>query len=134
MVKMNILITGHDTFYNKGCQALIFATTEILKRVFPDAIFTIFSWDPEYDKAHYDNHAIECKFIKHRFQTNEFSLRNRLWMTINNLGIETDRILWVKPSFYNAIKSADLILVSGGDVLGDYEETGVGHARYSRNS
>ena len=124
---MNILIIGHDTFHNKGCQALIYTTTEILKQVFPDATFTIFSWEPEYDQTHYDNPSIQCNFIQHRFQTNEFSLRNRLWLAINNYGIKTDRIIWVKPSFYNAIKSCDLMVVSGGDILGDYGDEAVKH-------
>lgn len=39
---MNVLITGHDSFHNKGRQALIFTTTEILKRAFSDACFTVF--------------------------------------------------------------------------------------------
>ena len=124
---MKILITGHDTFHNKGCQALIYTTTKILKQVFPNATFTIFSWEPEYDQANIDNSAIECKFIQHRFQTNEFSLRNRLWLAINNYGIKTDRIIWVKPSFYNAIKSCDLLVVSGGDVLADYGDESIKH-------
>lgn len=124
---MKILITGHDTFHNKGCQALIYTTTEIIKQVFPNATFTIFSWEPDYDQANLDNSAIECKFIQHRFQTNEFSLRNRLWLAINNCGIRTDRIIWVKPSFYNAIKSCDLMVVSGGDILGDYGDEAVKH-------
>ena len=124
---MNILITGHDTFHNKGCQALIYTTTEILKQVFPDATFTIFSWEPEYDQTHYDNPSIQCNFIQHRFQTNEFSLRNRLWLVLNNYGMRTDKILWVKPSFYDAIKSCDLMVVSGGDILGDYGDEAVKH-------
>jgi polysaccharide pyruvyl transferase WcaK-like protein len=124
---MNILITGHDSFRNKGCQALIFTTTEIMKQAFPDANFTVFSWEPEFDQANYDNPSIECKFIQHRFQTNDFSLRNKIWLTINKYGIKTDRILWVKPSFYNAIKSCDLMVVSGGDILADYGETSVKH-------
>lgn len=124
---MKILITGHDTFHNKGCQALIYTTTEILKGVFPSTTFTIFSWEPEYDQANLDNSAIECKFIEHRFQTNEFSLRNRLWLAINNYRIKTDRIIWVKPSFYNAIKSCDLMVVSGGDILADYGDASVKH-------
>lgn len=124
---MNILIAGHDTFHNKGCQALIYTTTEVLKQVFPDANFTVFSWEPGFDQANYDNDEIECKFIQHRFQINEFSLRNKMWLTINNYGFKTDRILWVKPSFYNAIKSCDLMVVSGGDILADYGETAVKH-------
>jgi colanic acid/amylovoran biosynthesis protein len=124
---MKILITGHDTFHNKGCQALIYTTTEILKQVFPDTTFTIFSWEPEYDQTHYDNPSIQCNFIQHRFQTNEFSLRNRLWLVLNNYGMRTDKILWVKPSFYDAIKSCDLMVVSGGDILGDYGDEAVKH-------
>lgn len=119
---MKILIAGHDTFHNKGCQALVFTTTETLKQVFPDATFTVFSWEPEYDQANYNNSAIECKFIQHKFQTNEFSLRNRIWLKLNKYGIRTDRILRLKESVYNAIKSCDMMVVSGGDILADYGE------------
>ena len=124
---MNILIAGHDTFHNKGCQALVFTTAEMLKGVFPDASFHVFSWEPEYDQAHFDNKAIQCKFIRHRFQVNEFSLRNQLWLKIRNLGINTDRILWVAPSFYEAIRNCDLMVISGGDILADYGEEAVRH-------
>ena len=125
---MNILITGHDTFHNKGCQALIFTTTKILKDAFPDASFSVFSWEPEYDEQHFDDDSIECRFIKHRFQTGEFSRRNRFWFFLNYyLGLRTDRILRVKPSFYEAIKTSDLVVVSGGDILADYGEEAIKH-------
>ena len=124
---MKILIAGHDSFHNRGCQALVFTTTETLKQVFPDATFTVFSWEPEYDQANYNNSAIDCKFIQHKFQTNEFSLRNRIWLTMNKYGIRTDRILWLKESVYNAIKSCDMMVVSGGDILADYGEAAVKH-------
>ncbi len=125
---MNILITGHDAFHNKGCQALIFSTTEILKQVFPDASFTVFSWEPEYDGQHFSNDLIQCRFIQHRFQTGEFSPRNRFWFFLNYyLGLRTDRILWVKPSFYEAIKTCKLLVVSGGDILGDYGDEALKH-------
>lgn len=124
---MKILITGHDTFHNKGCQALILTTTQILKEVFPSATFTVFSWEPEYDEAHYDNSGIDAEFIRHGFQTNEFSLRNKFWLMLNNYRIRTDRILRVKPSFYDALRSCDLMIVSGGDVLADYGEASVKH-------
>jgi colanic acid/amylovoran biosynthesis protein len=124
---VNILISGHDTFHNKGCQALVFTTTEIMKQAFPKARFSVFSWEPAYDKAHFDNTDIECSFVQHRFQTNEFSKRNRFWLAMNHIGLKTDRILWVKPSFYEAIKSCDLMVVSGGDILADYGEAAVKH-------
>jgi len=125
---MNILIVGHDTFHNKGCQALIYTTTEMLKRTFPEASFTVFSWEPQYDEQHFANDSIECRFIQHRFQTGEFSPRNRFWFFLNHyLGLTTDRIVWVKPSFYEAIKTCDLVVVSGGDILGDYGDEAVKH-------
>lgn len=125
---MNILITGHTNFHNKGCQALIYTTTRILKEAFPEASFTVFSWEPEYDEQHFDNDSIECRFLEHRFQVGEFSRRNRFWFFLNYyLGVSTDRILWVKPSFYEAIKSCDLLVVSGGDVLGDYGDISIKH-------
>jgi colanic acid/amylovoran biosynthesis protein len=125
---MNILITGQTSFHNKGCQALIYTTTQILKGTFLDASFTVFSWEPEYDQKHFYNDSIECGFDLHRFQVGEFSLRNRFWFFLNYyLGIKTDRILWVKPSFYEAIKSCNLLVVSGGDVLADYGNESIKH-------
>ena len=125
---MNILITGHTGFHNKGCQALIYTTTQILKGTFPDASFTVFSWEPEYDEQHFDNDSIECRFHEHRFQVGEFSPRNRFWFFLNYyLGVSTDHILWVKPSFYDAIRTCDLLVVSGGDVLADYGDESIKH-------
>lgn len=125
---MNILITGHTGFHNKGCQALIYTTTEILKGAFPDVSFTVFSWEPEYDEQHFNVDSIECRFLEHRFQVGEFSRRNRFWFFLNYyLGVSTDRILWVKPSFYDAIRTCDLLVVSGGDVLADYGDESIKH-------
>ncbi len=124
---MNILITGHDSFHNKGCQALIFTTTKILKDVFPDASFEIFSWEPEYDSQHSNGNSMECSFVRHKFQVNEFSNRNKLWFLINRLGVKTDKILQVNHTFYNSIKRSDMVVVSGGDILGDYGESAIKH-------
>lgn len=125
---MNILITGHDTFENKGCQALIYTTTRILKDTFPDAQFKVFSWDPEYDAARFNRPDISCEFILHTFKTNEFSPRNRFWLFLNEtLKIRTDKILYSPQYFYDSLKWADLIVVSGGDILADYGEAAVKH-------
>ncbi|MDY7038591.1 MAG: polysaccharide pyruvyl transferase family protein, partial [Thermodesulfobacteriota bacterium] len=125
---MNILITGHDAFHNKGCQALIYTTTKILKQTFPGTSFTIFSWEPEYDSNHFYNDNIESQFIRHRYKTGEFSHRNRFWYFLNYyLGMKTDRFIWVNSSFYESIKRSDLLVVSGGDVLGDYGDNAIKH-------
>jgi len=125
---MNILITGHDTFENKGCQALIYTTTRLLKEAFPAARFRVFSWDPSYDAERFDQPETPCEFIRHRFNTNEFSLRNRLWLLLNGrLGIRTDRVLYASHAFYDALCWADLVVVSGGDILADYGEAAVKH-------
>jgi colanic acid/amylovoran biosynthesis protein len=126
----NILIAGHDTFHNKGCQALVFTTTQMMRQAFPNASFTIFSWEPEYDeprfRASYPD--IECHFIKHRFQTGEFSARNRLWLYLHNsLKLRTDRILRANQGFYRAIKNCDLAVISGGDILADYGDETIKH-------
>ena len=125
---MNILIIGQTSFHNKGCQALIYTTTQILKGTFLDASFTVFSWEPEYDRQHFNVDSIECHFHEHRFQMREFSHRNRFWFFLNYyLGVSTDRILWVKPSFYDAIRTCNLLVVSGGDVLADYGDESIKH-------
>ncbi len=125
---MNILIVGHDTFENKGCQALIYTTTRMLKDTFQDAVFKVFSWDPEYDAARYSIQGIACDFIRHKFNTNEFSLRNRLWLFLNGaLKIRTDRLLYAPQYFYDALSWADIVVVSGGDILADYGEAAVKH-------
>jgi colanic acid/amylovoran biosynthesis protein len=125
---MNILIVGHDTFENKGCQALIYTTTRMLTNVFPGARFKVFSWDPAYDAPRFGHSDIPCEFIRHKFNTNEFSPRNRFWLFLNSaLKIRTDRGLFAPQYFYDALKWADLAIVSGGDILGDYGEAAVKH-------
>lgn len=126
---MNILITGHDTFHNRGCQALVYSTTEILRRAFPDASFTVLSWEPEHDgpRMRADHPEIPCRFVRHRFQVGEFSRRNRFWMSLRRAGIQTDRILRTQPRLYEAIKECDLLVVSGGDILGDYGDESIRH-------
>jgi colanic acid/amylovoran biosynthesis protein len=126
--KVNILIVGHDTFENKGCQALVYTTTRMLKDAFPDALFKVFSWDPEYDLPRYNLADIPCEFIRHKFNTNEFSPRNRFWLFLNaTLKIRTDKGLYAPRYFYDAMKWADLVVVSGGDILADYGDASVKH-------
>lgn len=125
---MNILIVGHDTFENKGCQALVYTTTRMLKDVFPDARFKVFSWDPAYDAPRFSHSNISCEFIRHKFNTNEFSLRNRFWLFLNStLKIRTDKGLVAPQYFYDALNWADMVVVSGGDILADYGEAAVKH-------
>lgn len=123
-----ILIIGHDTFENRGCQALIFSTTEILKNALGNVKFKVFSWDPDYDGHRYNKSDIQCEFVLHKFNTKEFSLRNRFWMFLNaGLKLRTEKILFAPQAFFDAIKWADMVVVSGGDILADYGEAAVKH-------
>jgi polysaccharide pyruvyl transferase WcaK-like protein len=71
---------------------------------------------------------IPCEFILHKFNTNEFSLRNRFWIFLNAfLKVRTEKILYAPQNFYDAIKWADMVVVSGGDILADYGEAAVKH-------
>ena len=125
---MNILIIGHDTFENKGCQALVYTTTRILKDTFPSAQFKVFSWDPDYDAPRFNQPDISCEFIRHKFNVNEFSPRNRFWLFLNeSLKIRTEKILYAPQYFYDSLSWADLVVVSGGDILADYGEESVKH-------
>ena len=125
---MNILIVGHDTFENKGCQALIYTTTRILKDTFPSAQFKVFSWDPAYDAPRFNQTDIPCEFLQHKFNFNEFSPRNRFWLFLNEtLKIRTEKILYAPQYFYDSLSWADLVVVSGGDILADYGERSVKH-------
>ena len=102
----------------------------MLKEAFPNASFKIFSWEPEYDEPRFRASfpGIECSFVKHRFQAGEFSVRNRLWLFLSStLNLKTDRILKVNAGFYNAIKTSDLVVISGGDILADYGEDAIKH-------
>ncbi len=125
---MNILIVGHDTFENRGCQALIVTTTEMLKQQMPDARFKVFSWDPDYDRERFVQNGIPCDFVLHPFNTGEFSRRNRFWLFLNGtLKFRTDKGLRAPQRFFDAVSRADLVVVSGGDVLADYGEAAVKH-------
>lgn len=123
-----ILIIGHDSFHNKGCQALIYSTTRMLSDALPGAVFKVFSWDPDYDALRFKQRDIRCEFVRHKFQINEFSPRNRFWLFLNGtLKLRTERALYAPAYFYNAINWADLIVVSGGDILADYGDEAVKH-------
>ena len=128
--RLRVLIAGHDTFHNKGCQALVFTTTEMMRQAFPGASFNIFSWEPEYDEPIYRQFYpnVECSFIRHRFQAGEFSPRNRFWLFLRRtLRLKTDRILRVNKRVYDAIRNSDLVVISGGDILADYGDASIQH-------
>jgi len=125
---MNVLIIGHDTFENKGCQALVYTTTRLLDDALGGAAFRVFSWDPDYDRPRFTQPGIECEFIRHKFNTNEFTKRNRFWMFLNGtLGLKTGKILYAPRYFYDSMAWADLVVVSGGDILADYGEAAIRH-------
>ena len=92
----------------------------------------IFSWDPEYDKNRYINDGIDCHFLRHNFSAGEFSFRNRAWINLRlKLGIKIEKGLYVPQYFYDALGWADLIVVSGGDILADYGENAIKHYFFS---
>jgi colanic acid/amylovoran biosynthesis protein len=125
---MNILIAGHDTFENRGCQALVYTTTALLSEVFPDARFKVFSWNPKYDGQRFYANGVKAEFVKHPFNKVEYSFRNRLWLYLNNtLKVRTEKILQVPKYFFGALKWADLVVISGGDILADYSVGAVKH-------
>ncbi len=126
---VNILIVGHDSFENKGCEALVITTTKLLGDAFQGANCKCFSWDPEYDAERFQRQSdAVCEFIRHGFTTGEFSLRNKLWLFLRGrLSIKTERLLWVPKYFYAALSWADIVVVSGGDILADYGAETVRH-------
>ena len=47
--KSHFLLVGHEGSHNRGCEALVRSTIEIIREVFPTSTFTVASMYPEHD-------------------------------------------------------------------------------------
>ena len=113
-----ILLIGHGSFYNRGCEAIVRGTTKIIKRYYPDCIISLCSFKPEYDLAIINEDHIEIDSL---YNANLGAPRYSLsWVlqTINR------RLFKPGMQFYdflniNRYKQSDLVISIGGDNFSD---------------
>jgi colanic acid/amylovoran biosynthesis protein len=48
---VRFLLVGHGGFYNRGCEAIVRCTTELIRRAVPNSSIMLTSLDPEVDRA-----------------------------------------------------------------------------------
>ncbi len=46
------LLVGHSGFYNRGCEAIVTCTVDMIRQVLPESLITLSSHDPEADAAY----------------------------------------------------------------------------------
>lgn len=115
---MKFYLAGHHTFGNRGCEALVRSTFDIIQRRFPDAEFLVPSTDLARD-------AVQWPGLPQR--------RGRLVAALDNVPVIRwwDRIarrvpgvrpLWEPrytppPALMDPIRESDVVLMIGGDVI-----------------
>ncbi|HRD87462.1 MAG TPA: polysaccharide pyruvyl transferase family protein [Accumulibacter sp.] len=113
---MNIYLTGQNNFGNRGCEALVRSTVDVIRSQFPDATFLVPSSDITRDSAQWpDAAAVGVRFvaagtIPGRFiQWSRISTRLPLLSRLGWLSLNTARD---RPP---GLDEADVVLSIGGD-------------------
>jgi colanic acid/amylovoran biosynthesis protein len=128
----NILIINTNCSWNKGSAAQVISTTKTLRRLIPDANFTMMSGSPELDFKLCKRHDIKVvgfsgkKFASSRartyrlfslFKLSLYLVRCALWSFLSKIGLNASNLLDEKilKEYY----TSELILDLSGDTLSD---------------
>lgn len=122
-----IVITGHTSFANRGNEALVRSTTRLLADELARSgaaeapEFTIFSLTPEDDRRIYGNTTPVIHFLPLNFNPAVYYRKGKIWYaTQRYLKLAPRSFLRIDETSYQAVKHADCLLVSGGDLLAGY--------------
>ena len=112
---MRIYFTGHRSFENRGCEAIVKATVRLIKNKYPNATFLVPSRDLSFDTRQWPDFA----FYDVTFVSIPNQLLERLWVNIQSLPIKrTKKLVWPFGFHKRIIKdiaSVDIVLSIGGD-------------------
>jgi len=115
-----IVITSHTSSYNKGNEALLVTTIDMLKDAIPDAEFIVFSYAPELDNRRLRGRT-EAAPTFLQWRPASYGRRTKLWFHLPRFARRfSRRPLPAAVRNYQAIRDCDLVIVSGGDVLSGY--------------
>lgn len=121
---MRIYFTGHTSFGNRGCEALIRSTTKIIRGRFPNAEFAVPSSNQSLDLRQWagaKDFGVEFVSVEpHPWSLKWWNrVQRRLYRDLYKFGRPTYQ---VSEATRREIFRCDAVIVSGGDVLSlDYE-------------
>lgn len=122
-----IVIAGHTSFANRGNEALVRSTTRLLAEELARSggkgapEFTVFSLTPESDQSIYSDSDPAINFLPLNFNPAIYYRKGKLWYAARRyLKLAPRSFLRIDETSYQAVKKADCLLVSGGDLLAGY--------------
>ena len=108
-------LTGHRTFSNRGCEAIVRSTVDLLRNQFGPIVVFVPSEDIARDNAQWP----EASSFGVEFTPAYFPTHTRFWANFQRLPVPLlKRAGWpfyIPQSFKKVIQSADAILSVGGD-------------------
>ncbi|WP_374692415.1 polysaccharide pyruvyl transferase family protein [Accumulibacter sp.] len=115
-MSINIYFTGQNNFGNRGCEALVRSTVDVIRREYPDATFLVPSSDLTRDSAQWPNAVADgIRFVPAGTIPGRFIQWSRLCTRLpmlSNLGWPSLRDLGELPP---GLQEADVVLSIGGD-------------------
>lgn len=110
-----IFLSGQQDFGNRGCEAIIRCTTQILRSKFGDVEVLVPSTNIEYDSNRWpEHHDMGVRFVRAHVPFN-----SRIWKVIQATPIPfIKKILWPLPIpkwYKDLIREVDIVLLVGGD-------------------
>lgn len=108
---MKFVLFGHGGYYNRGSEAIIRTTTQMLKNNFDNAKFTLVSYDYQSDRA--ANYGIVDEIIN--YGNVRYTLPHLMAYGFRKLGLQKLDVKyqhrWLKPH----LESGDVFFSTGGD-------------------
>lgn len=111
----NILLIGHVGFYNRGCEAIVRGTVEIIKRFLPESRITLVSGAPDLDsKAILESGLAVDQVVPAQLSGYTKPSPRWIWQTIDRR-LLSGNIQFQDYLHRSYFEEADLVMSIGGD-------------------
>jgi polysaccharide pyruvyl transferase WcaK-like protein len=137
VMPMNIYFAGHNSFGNRGCEALVRSITGLVRQELPDATFSVPATRADLDARQWPQHAgagvqlVQAPSFPTVLRWWHWS--RRLLPAVEHLGRPTPRL----PEAHRSVMAkADVVVMTGGDTISlDYDLPSLyDHASYIDNA
>lgn len=114
-----ILLIGHSGFWNRGCEAIVRGTVEIIKCYIPDSHITLVSDTPDFDSQTIHKSGIAIDQIVHStLNGHEKPSLKWIWQTIDRR-ISSGNIAFQDYLHKRYYQEADVVISIGGDLFSE---------------
>jgi polysaccharide pyruvyl transferase WcaK-like protein len=111
-------IAGHESLYNRGCEALVRSIVSILREQFPDCECYVPSMQIELDRAQWpDAEASGVRFIESPRMPGQIIWWSRAYKRLPGLATRWIPMPDMSAHYVNLIQQCDALIMTGGDVL-----------------